>query len=119
MGRNTWVKQLREEDGDLVDVDGNSLSGLLDLEKKEDEPREINIGGKATVLMGKGDRLVIETPGGGAWGKIGEEGEEGLVGKGVEGVKRVKDEVVGGVRSAVEWAARGSLAERAAAQAGF
>ncbi|KAF8632678.1 hypothetical protein AX17_004810 [Amanita inopinata Kibby_2008] len=56
MGRNTWIKRLREEDGDLD-------------EEISTEVREINIGGKATVWMGKGDRLLIETPGGGAWGK--------------------------------------------------
>jgi len=53
MGRNTWIKQRREADGDVGDEDG---------------PREVNIGGKASVGMGKGDRLVIETPGGGGWG---------------------------------------------------
>ena len=37
-------------------------------EPERQKPRVINIGGKATVLMGKGDRLVIETPGGGGWG---------------------------------------------------
>jgi 5-oxoprolinase (ATP-hydrolysing) len=53
--------------------------------------------------MGKGDRIRIETPGGGGWGiaseKYGQEGD--------------KTEFVSG------WAARGSLAERSAAQAGF
>ncbi|PFH48578.1 hypothetical protein AMATHDRAFT_49403 [Amanita thiersii Skay4041] len=55
MGKNTWIKKLREEDGDY---DEQNFSGT----------REINIGGKATVWMGKGDKLLIETPGGGAWG---------------------------------------------------
>ncbi|KAI9566119.1 Hydantoinase B/oxoprolinase [Boletus coccyginus] len=54
MGRNTWIKQRREGDGDVV--------------ADEDGPRHVNIGGKASVVMGKGDRLVIETPGGGGWG---------------------------------------------------
>lgn len=65
--------------------------------------REINIGGKATIRMGKGDRLRIETPGGGGWGLSGE--QEGVPSDGLEDVKK--------------WAARGSLAEREAAQAGF
>jgi len=57
MGRNTWVKKARKEDGDYPeDVQG------------ELEPRKVNIGGKATIFMGKGDRLLIETPGAGAWG---------------------------------------------------
>lgn len=50
--------------------------------------------------MGKGDRLRIETPGGGGWGLPTEQGEPET-----EYVKL--------------WAARGSLVERAATQAGF
>ncbi|KAF9028882.1 Hydantoinase B/oxoprolinase [Hymenopellis radicata] len=87
MGRNTWVKNLRKEDGDLVD----GVKGT----------REINIGGKATVWMGKGDKLVIETPGGGAWGAL--EGDE---------LHHVDEH-----RAA--WEPRGSIAERARAQAAF
>lgn len=90
LGRNTWVKQLRAEDGDLDPASSNRT-------------REINIGGKATVWMGKSDRLVIETPGGGAWG--------------------VDEKARHGKKSAAEhtkaWEPRGSFAERAAAQAGF
>jgi len=57
LGRNTWLKNARKGDGDYPeDVEG------------EPEPRKINIGGKATIFMGKGDRLLIETPGAGAWG---------------------------------------------------
>jgi len=63
--------------------------------------REINVGGKATIRMGKGDRLRIETPGGGGWGLPGE--QEGVQSDGLEYVKR--------------WAGRGSLAEREATQA--
>jgi len=70
-GRNLWVKQLREGDGDAPgqapgqgrDVREDNLQ-----EPDRQKPRVINIGGKATVLMGKGDRFVIETPGGGGWG---------------------------------------------------
>lgn len=64
--------------------------------------RRINIGGKATVKFGTGDRLVIHTPGGGGWGE--------------PGMKRKEIEVV---KERVKWEARGSLAERAAAQAAF
>lgn len=106
MGRNLWVKQLREEDGDAVE----GAHG----------PRLINIGGKATVFMGKGDRLVIHTPGGGAWGSIeerdDEENEKGISGA---GLSDTAGHIVEKMKGAIEWAARGSLAERAAAQAGF
>lgn len=88
MGKNTWIKKLREGDGDL---DNNNETGT----------RDINIGGKATVFMGKGDRLLIETPGAGAWGVAEEDG-------------RKKDFVH--VRA---WEPRGSIADRAAAQAAF
>ncbi|KAJ7768244.1 Hydantoinase B/oxoprolinase [Mycena metata] len=91
LGRNTWVKRLREEDGDLTKENADLAF------------RDINIGGKATVWMGKGDRLVIETPGGGAWGVADNEGEK-------ENSKRTEGR---------GWEPRGSVAERAAAQASF
>ncbi|KAG6890037.1 hypothetical protein C0995_012494 [Termitomyces sp. Mi166 len=93
LGRNTWVKRLRTEDGDL---DPHARYSTI-------PSREINIGGKATVYMGKGDRLVIETPGGGAWG-VDEDA--------VHGKKDIAPHVK-------VWEPRGSVAERAAAQAGF
>lgn len=89
MGRNIWVKQLREKDGDLVDGKAGT--------------REINIGGKATVWMGKGDKLVIETPGGGAWGAL--EGEE---------LNTLLEH-----EHVAAWEPRGSIAERSRAQAAF
>jgi len=89
LGRNTWIKQPRKEDGDLPD----DTMG----------PREINIGGKATLFMGKGDRLLIETPGGGGWG--------------VEDIQsKANCDCSQHVKT---WEARGSLADRAAAQAAF
>ena len=94
-GRNIWVKQPRREDGDLpLDPDG----------AVPPKPRIINIGGKASVMMGKGDRLIISTPGGGGWGPPtnSEEADQ-----------RTED-----VLSA-EWSARGSLVEREQLQASF
>jgi 5-oxoprolinase (ATP-hydrolysing) len=81
-----WIKQLRKEDGDQVE--GSK------------KPRRIHIGGKATVFMGRGDHLIIETPGGGAWGSAGKESDAKNAGKG-------------------NWGPRGSLAEREKLQAGF
>jgi len=89
-GRNVWVKFPRKEDGDLEE------------DQKSINPRQINIGGKATVMMGKGDRLVIETPGGGAWGSLPAEGF---------GKDRIKE-------YEHAWSPRGSVAERAALQLG-
>ncbi|KAF8519766.1 Hydantoinase B/oxoprolinase [Hysterangium stoloniferum] len=80
LGRNTWIKECREEDGDLpesIDDDPLEISN-----GKPSHNRIINIGGKATVMMGKGDRLVIETPGGGGWGAMdGKEAEARSEGK--------------------------------------
>lgn len=89
-GRNTWIKGRRREDGDLVD----------DCVESE-EQRFINIGGKATVFMGKGDRLLIETPGGGGWGLP------------TDNTLQVAQP------HKPTWEARGSIAERAGAQASF
>lgn len=118
MGRNTWVKQLRKEDGDLLtDEEFDPLSTATGGDKKAPrEPREINIGGKATIWMGKCDRLLIETPGGGAWGNA-DEGEKGGISTHSAGgaTKAVADKVNG----LADWAARGSLAERAMVQAAF
>ncbi|GAA5891430.1 hypothetical protein JCM5296_006525 [Sporobolomyces johnsonii] len=92
-GRNLWVKLPREEDGDV----------RADSAKKDaKQPRVINLGGKATVRMGKGDRIIVETPGGGGWGKIGEEKQV-----------RHKDKHHHG-----RGHPRGSLHERASAQEG-
>lgn len=66
-GRNLWIKQLREGEGDAPGKGRDAREEGLQ-EPDRERPRVINIGGKATVLMGKGDRLVIETPGGGGWG---------------------------------------------------
>jgi 5-oxoprolinase (ATP-hydrolysing) len=99
-GRNTWIKKCRAEDGDLPE------------DQSTDSPeavRDINIGGKATIWMGKGDRLKIETPGGGAWGLVDEEIEER--------VKELRN--LHHSDNAGAWEPRGSIAERAAAQAAF
>lgn len=86
LGRNTWIKKPRKEDGDYPEGTQDEL-----------EPRKINIGGKATVLMGKGDRLLIETPGAGAWGHV--IGPENL--DGPEDISHLK-----------AWEPRGSLRSR-------
>ncbi|GAA6000635.1 hypothetical protein JCM10207_004586 [Rhodosporidiobolus poonsookiae] len=75
-GRNLWVKLPRKQDGDLVNGKSKSKGGE---DKEQQPPRVINLGGKATVRMGRGDRIVIMTPGGGGWGK---EGDEKVVGEG-------------------------------------
>ncbi|KAF8674621.1 Hydantoinase B oxoprolinase [Rhizoctonia solani] len=96
-GQNIWIKQPREE-YDLPTLEAG--------EEEKPGPRMINIGGKATVFMGKGDHLVIHTPGGGGWGEPKEGGSE------------LKEQWLAPGEK-VEWAARGSLADRAAQQLEF
>jgi 5-oxoprolinase (ATP-hydrolysing) len=69
-----------------VDGQGKSLSPVFGLQ---------------TLITTQGDRLVIETPGGGAWGALDEDGH------------------APDAEHRKEWTARGSLAEREAKQAGF
>jgi 5-oxoprolinase (ATP-hydrolysing) len=64
------------------------------------KPRNINIGGKATVLMGKGDRLLIETPGAGAWGEVQTNNTENI------------REEMGDFGHLKNWEARGSLTSK-------
>jgi 5-oxoprolinase (ATP-hydrolysing) len=63
--------------------------------------RERNLGGKATVAFDAGDRLILNTPGGGGWGIAG-------------GVEEVRNKV-----ETFGWEPRGSLAERTAMEAAF
>ncbi len=57
-GMNLWIKQRRQEDGDLREGENEQKA----------PPRVINLSGKNTTPMGSGDRIVIQTPGGGGWG---------------------------------------------------
>lgn len=50
---------------------GQGQEGLnlwLTKDEETDEQRSVNLGGKNTVKMKRGDRIVVMTPGGGAWG---------------------------------------------------
>jgi 5-oxoprolinase (ATP-hydrolysing) len=57
-GRNLWIRKLPR-----TDSEGNKVI----------EDRIINLGGKNTVNMRPGERIIIMTPGGGGWGVAGEE----------------------------------------------
>ena len=83
-GINYWVRKV-EKGGR-----GEDAEELVD--------RYINLGGKNTASMQAGERIIINTPGGGGWGKLGEES------------KAVK-----GKDAQAAWR-KGSLASRAEAQ---
>ena len=57
-GHNLWVRKIPKKD-----KDGNKVI----------EDRIINLGGKNSIKMQPGERIVIMTPGGGGWGVPGEE----------------------------------------------
>lgn len=65
-------------------------------------PKTINIGGKATVKMGAGDRLKLQTPGGGGWG---------LPTEATQTAHTKQDHIQ-------TWSARGSIADHADRQLG-
>lgn len=66
-GLNVWVKQRRQADGDVREGE----------EEGEAPARVINLGGKNTTPMGRGDRIIINTPGGGGWGRRDAEQQDG------------------------------------------
>lgn len=58
-GINYWVRKVQK--------------GGRGPDAEEWEDRYINLGGKNTASMQKGERIIVKTPGGGGWGKFGED----------------------------------------------
>ncbi|TEY52426.1 hypothetical protein BOTCAL_0259g00110 [Botryotinia calthae] len=83
-GLNIWVRKVAKSNrgrSDLLLLESESESESNKDTKKEEEQeteyeeRRINLGGKNTAAMKAGERIIIHTPGGGGWGKVGEERE--------------------------------------------
>ncbi|KAK8050631.1 hypothetical protein PG994_012361 [Apiospora phragmitis] len=75
-GLNVWVrrvakadpeKDLARQQGHVVVQDGEA-DGTTEFEE-----RYINLGAKNSAPMKPGDRIIINTPGGGGWGRVGDE----------------------------------------------
>lgn len=66
----SWERQLRrlKQGGDAATEGGGEGEGEVEYEE-----RHINLGAKNSAPMKAGDRIIINTPGGGGWGKVGEE----------------------------------------------
>lgn len=64
----SWEKQLRRLKNGNGQANGNNND-----EETEYEERFINLGAKNSAPMKAGDRIIICTPGGGGWGRVGEE----------------------------------------------
>ncbi|KAK8095792.1 hydantoinase B/oxoprolinase [Apiospora kogelbergensis] len=72
-GLNVWVRRVAKADPekDLARQQGH-VQEEEDDKPAEFEERYINLGAKNSAPMKPGDRIIINTPGGGGWGKIGE-----------------------------------------------
>ncbi|KAI1208675.1 Hydantoinase B/oxoprolinase-domain-containing protein [Annulohypoxylon truncatum] len=70
-GLNIWVRRVQKTnpEKDLA-AQGEHLQQPSDVDYEE---RYINLGAKNSSPMKPGDRIIINTPGGGGWGKVGEE----------------------------------------------
>ena len=67
-GLNIWVRKVEVSDPQKAD---RELRGELKAgELKGFEERRINLGGKNSAAMQAGERIIINTPGGGGWGKL-------------------------------------------------
>ena len=62
-GRNTLVRAA-DSSKELF----NSTPTATELWKRRDEGTKFNFGGKNSTSVSRGDKLIIETPGGGGWG---------------------------------------------------
>jgi len=73
-GLNLWVRKVKKASWEtsLRNIQGGAAEGAEE-DDAEYEERYINLGAKNSAPMKKGDRIIINTPGGGGWGKIGEE----------------------------------------------
>ncbi|KAL2115628.1 hypothetical protein VTJ04DRAFT_9883 [Mycothermus thermophilus] len=78
-GLNLWVRKVKKASWERslkklqLEHDGvSSTVGQETEEEEEWEERYINLGAKNSAPMQAGDRIIIMTPGGGAWGKEGE-----------------------------------------------
>jgi len=74
-GLNIWVRKIpRASAASDASVNGEEKGKNEKVEEEEEfEERHINLGGKNTAAMQPGERIIINTPGGGGWGKAGSE----------------------------------------------
>ncbi|KAK1749973.1 5-oxoprolinase [Echria macrotheca] len=80
-GLNLWVRRVKKASWERslrkLQRGGDEEDGDGDGEEKDYEERVINLGAKNSAAMKKGDRIIVNTPGGGAWGEVGGEKTSG------------------------------------------
>jgi 5-oxoprolinase (ATP-hydrolysing) len=59
----------------------SGLNLVIMKDEYSEEKRVINLGAKGTIKLGQGDRIVINSPGGGGWGAVEEGGADEVAGK--------------------------------------
>ncbi|KAJ0120466.1 hypothetical protein J7T55_015194 [Diaporthe amygdali] len=91
-GRNIWVRQ----------------------DPKNGSERYISLGGRATTMMSPGDRIIVQTPGGGGYGKDPNAEEEFVPPEELEILKQSKIARNGLANGSSAFRANGSVAEREA-----
>ena len=67
-GLNVWVRKIPKGDA--------NVEGTTEKDEKKSEDEDViyvNLGAKNTASMQPGERIIVNTPGGGGWGPIGEE----------------------------------------------
>ncbi|KAI0885667.1 Hydantoinase B/oxoprolinase-domain-containing protein [Annulohypoxylon maeteangense] len=70
-GLNIWVRRVQKTNPEKdIAAQGEHLPQQSDADYEE---RYINLGAKNSSPMKPGDRIIINTPGGGGWGKVGDE----------------------------------------------
>lgn len=69
-GLNVWVRKVPKAKGSEDEKGPDEVN--KEAEEEEFEERRINLGAKNTAAMQPGERIIINTPGGGGWGKVGE-----------------------------------------------
>ncbi len=79
-GLNIWVRKVETSNPDRSDRLLNGDGEGEEANKAVYEERRINLGGKNTASMKAGERIIINTPGGGGWGRV-EDREEGVIEK--------------------------------------
>ncbi|KAL2148368.1 hypothetical protein VTH82DRAFT_2288 [Thermothelomyces myriococcoides] len=85
-GLNLWVRKVKKSSWESslrklqLERQGQGNSNADEGRKEEEEEEEeeeyeerfINLGAKNSAPMAAGDRIIVCTPGGGGWGKVGE-----------------------------------------------
>jgi 5-oxoprolinase (ATP-hydrolysing) len=59
----------------------SGLNLVIMKDEYSEEKRVLNLGAKGTIKLGQGDRIVINSPGGGGWGAVEEGGADEVAGK--------------------------------------